>query len=133
MVNIVRVAFVALTALICVSLGEGFVHGGALALPSSKPAACKAGGAAQVGYAVAETKLAGAAYSGDNGKGPFGRLFNTCESDTECEGMEFCCDFLFMRMCCTDGLRRDSDLVPALVPIPVPVDPYGGYGGYGGR
>eukprot|EP00952_Eustigmatos_sp_NYUAD-ZCMA_P010909 44500-Eustigmatos_ZCMA.PRE.1 len=44
--------------------------------------------------------------------------------------LQFCCDMLFFRVCCEDGLRREA-LVP--IPIPIPVeDPYSrGRGPYG--
>lgn len=37
------------------------------------------------------------------------KLPNTCDSDYECDGTEFCCDFMFFKMCCSDGKLHAHD------------------------
>ena len=53
-----------------------------------------------------------------------------CDSDYECEGTESCCDFIFFKMCCSDGGHAQE----AWTPVPIPVRPGDGYqGGYAGN
>jgi len=55
-----------------------------------------------------------------------------CDSDYECEGTESCCDFIFFKMCCSDGGHTQE----AWTPVPIPVRPGDGYqqgGGYAGN
>jgi len=55
-----------------------------------------------------------------------------CDSDYECEGTESCCDFIFFKMCCSDGGHTQE----AWTPVPIPVRPGDGYqqgGGFGGN
>lgn len=43
------------------------------------------------------------------------KLPNTCDSDYECDGTEFCCDFMFFKMCCSDGKPLAHDCTCLLI------------------
>lgn len=43
-----------------------------------------------------------------------------CDTSFDCTGGMVCCDFLLVKVCCSNGIRQPKfgDLVPSLVPIP---------------
>lgn len=72
------------------------------------------------GGAEAEPKKA-KTIKGKKKQGWFG-LQNKLECDTsfDCTGGMVCCDFVLVKVCCSNGIRQPKfgDLVPSLVPIP---------------
>ncbi|CAM9702165.1 unnamed protein product, partial [Choristocarpus tenellus] len=55
---------------------------------------------------------------------------NGCETSWDCSGDQVCCDFLLVKMCCSNGIRQPI-FTPATIPIPVRDAPpnHGGRGG----
>lgn len=49
-----------------------------------------------------------------------------CEDSWDCEGTQSCCDFVFFKMCCSEGTAAQEQWVP----VPIPVRPNDGYPGY---
>lgn len=49
-----------------------------------------------------------------------GRAPLECDTSFDCTGGLVCCDFLLVKVCCSNGIRQPKygDLIPALVPIP---------------
>lgn len=43
-----------------------------------------------------------------------------CETSWDCTGGMVCCDYLLVKLCCSNGIRQPKfgDLIPSLVPIP---------------
>mmetsp|Transcript_19698 Transcript_19698/g.78434 ORF Transcript_19698/g.78434 Transcript_19698/m.78434 type:complete len:399 (-) Transcript_19698:12-1208(-) len=52
-------------------------------------------------------------------KGVLDRLPQTCENVWDCESPLFCCDFAFIKVCCSQG---SPAWAPQPIPIPVPAD-----------
>lgn len=51
--------------------------------------------------------------------------FGNCEDSWDCEGTQSCCDFVFFKVCCSDGTAAQEQWVP----VPIPVRPNDGYPG----
>ncbi|CAN0346427.1 unnamed protein product, partial [Hapterophycus canaliculatus] len=43
-----------------------------------------------------------------------------CETSWDCTGGMVCCDFVLLKVCCSNGIRQPKfgELIPSLVPIP---------------
>merc|ERR1712194_672907 len=53
-------------------------------------------------------------------------ISDTCESNSDCERPQLCCDLLFKKVCCANGMKvfngMPGQMQPMLVPIPAQSD-----------
>lgn len=86
------------------------------------------GGGAEGGSGGGDEKVAAPAadkkvreVKGKKKQGWFGLQDNLeCDTSFDCTGGMVCCDFLLVKVCCSNGIRQPKfgDLIPSLVPIP---------------
>lgn len=95
-----KTIFAAASLLLCASFVQGF-----LPAPPTITATPGASSSSVVAHDATPTALNAVLNGGDpvNGDKPKLKLPNTCDSDYDCDGSEFCCEFMFFKMCCSDG------------------------------
>eukprot|EP00903_Cladosiphon_okamuranus_P016636 g15344.t1 len=81
--------------------------------------------AASRAKAIADANMKRALAEKEKQKGGGGGWFGSkgeivCETSWDCTGGMVCCDFVLLKVCCSNGIRQPKfgELIPSLVPIP---------------